>query len=214
MKKIILSVVALAASVNLMAAPTTTVNISMTSASSTATLLLVEDADHNATYENGYDAYAPVGAAMYAVLGTDQLSKVWTDNLDEVKIAFSTTEEVTLTFSGVTGRELKLWDGTQEVTVANDGKMTFTPTAAMYVTINDPAATPAEPNICHRYGKLEVYASDGQNVEILTQDGKTSITTVAITADYQEIVLDDVLAGQAAEYYMVKWNGKELIIKK
>ena len=215
MKKMILSVVAIAASIGMMnAAPTATVNIKMTSANNTATLLLVESAEYSSAFDNGFDSPAAPGAAMYAVLGGNNLSKCWTNNLDEVKIAFNTTEEVTLTFSGVKGRTIKFWDGKQEKTAADGVTMTLTPTATTFITINDPKAAPATAEICHQYDKLTVNNAEGSTVEVL--DGTTSLVKKTISATDNEIDLTTLGLTKGNMYNVVWVNGEEtknLVIK-
>ena len=210
MKKLILSAVAIAASLNLMAATKATVNITMSGENSTATLLLVESDNHTSALESGYDAPAAPGAAMYAYLGGNSLSKCWTNNLEEVEIRFAAAGTYTLTFSGVTGRALKFNDQT----VGNGESMTVTVTAEEVgkakIAIAD-AATPATPNICHRYGKLEVTGSNGMTVQVLNLDGTaTSIADQVMATDNETINLSGLDAGKQ---YLVKWNGKELIIQ-
>ena len=183
-------------------------------------VLLVEDNTASAAYESGKDIMKLMNPNngtninLYAATTIGDLSSMVTDNLNNTALTFqsnATETSYTMTFSGIVGT-VKLFDvvtGTETV-LANSGSYNFT--CAANSTIADRFFinyVPAAPEICHRYGKLQVTGMKDTNVVVKNMDDSaTSIGTVAITADYQEIDL----AGLAAGQYKVEWNSQTLII--
>lgn len=220
MKKIILSTIAILASVSLMAlTPTAVAIITMTGNTSGDfdKLTLAESTTDGFTtgYDNGYDSYQPDAniPGIYAISGTNRFSTCMTNDLDnqEIGVITGTDTEYTLTFASVSGRTLKIYDKVTDVEteISNTGSYVFTAVANTRIdnrfVINFTPVT----EICHRYGKLQVSGSKGQTVKVLNMDGSaTSIADVAITSHYQEIDLAGLTTGQ----YKVEWNSKTLII--
>lgn len=216
MKKVF-TVIALSA-MTLMAtsANTATAKIKIVSASGNGNdaVTLIEGDTYTSAYESGSDAYKLMNDAndysinLYAVVGGDNLSIVATNDLSGTALTFEsnkTETDYTMTFKNVSGT-VKLYDavtGTETV-LANDGTYPFT--CAANSTIADRFIinyVPAAPEICHRYGKLQVTGMKDTNVVVKNMDDSaTSIGTVAITANYQEIDL----AGLAAGQYKVEYN--------
>lgn len=204
------------------AATTATAKINIASASGNGNdaVILIEGTTYSSAYESGADAYKLMNDAndysinLFAVVGSDSLSNVATNDLTNTALVFKsnkTETNYTMTFKNVSGT-VKLYDsvtGTETVLV-NDATYPFT--CAANTTIADRFYinyVPAAPEICHRYGKLQVSGSNGQSVAVKNMDDSaTSIGTVAITSDYQEIDL----AGLAAGQYKVEWNSQTLII--
>lgn len=177
-------------------------------------LYLVEDTPFTPAYESGSDIEKVMNSGqaysinLYAVSAGKNLSMICTNDLTNTPLSFqsNTTEtDYTMTFSNVSGT-VKLYDavtGTETV-LANSGTYNFT--CAANQTIADRFFinyVPAAPQICHRYGKLQVTGMKDSNVVVKNMDDSaTSIGTVAITANYQEIDL----AGLAAGQYKVEYN--------
>ncbi len=177
-------------------------------------MYLLEGTEYSSAYEAGKDVEKIMNTGqaynvnLYAVLGGYNLSTVYTNDFTNVPLTFqsNTTEtSYTMTFYDVTGT-VKLYDavtGTETV-LANSGTYNFT--CAANSTIADRFFinyVPAAPEICHRYGKLQVTGMKDTNVVVKNMDDSaTSIGTVAITANYQEIDL----AGLAAGQYKVEYN--------
>lgn len=113
----------------------------------------------------------------------------------------SGTETLTMK-DEVTGTVFDLTEGYVYNFTADANQAAITNRFHLYVA-------PTTPEICHRYGKLQVSGSMGQTVKVLNMDGSaTSIADTNITAAYQEISL----AGLAAGQYKVEWNSQTLII--
>ena len=203
------------------AALTATAQITVTSVGGgTDDLYLVEGDTYTAAYESGSDAEKlmnsgqPYNINLYAVSAGKNLSMIATNDLAETPLTFQSNEtetSYTMTFSNVTGTVI-LYDQADNSyhTLANSGTYNFTcaanSTIANRFIINH---APLAAGICHRYGKLQVSGSNGQSVAVKNMDDSaTSIGTVAITSDYQEIDL----AGLAAGQYKVEWNSQTLII--
>lgn len=177
-------------------------------------LYLLEGDTYGPAYESGKDVEKIMNDGdansinLYAVIPGYNLSMLYTNDFTNTAISFqsNTTETAyTMTFSNVTGT-VKLFDavtGTETV-LANSGTYNFT--CAANSTIADRFFinyVPAAPQICHRYGKLQVTGMKDTNVVVKNMDDSaTSIGTVAITANYQEIDL----AGLAAGQYKVEYN--------
>ena len=218
MKKLILSAVAVLASASMMALnPTAVARITLTSADGSDVVTLLESTEDgfSAAFDNGYDANQPEAniPGIYAVAGEARYATVATDNLDELVLGFITgaATDYTLTFANVNGRELKMYDnvtGTETV-ITNSASYAFTAEANTRVddrfVINRAAV---EPEICHRYGNLEVRGTKDQTIVVKDADNNEVIN--------QTLATDNVtisLAALAAGYYTVEWNGKTLTIK-
>lgn len=176
--------------------------------------IMYEDASYSAAYESGKDVMKLMNDAndysinLYASTTIGDLATIATNDLTNTPLTFKsnkTETSYTMTFSNVTGT-VKLFDavtGTETV-LANSGTYDFT--CAANQTIADRFFinyVPAAPEICHRYGKLQVTGMKDTNVVVKNMDDSaTSIGTVAITANYQEIDL----AGLAAGQYKVEYN--------
>jgi hypothetical protein len=180
----------------------------------------MEGDTYTSAYESGSDVEKLMNTGqsyninLYAVSAGKNLSMICTNDLAETPITFQSNEtetSYTMTFSNVTGTVV-LYDQADNSyhTLANSETYNFTcaanSTIANRFIINH---APLAAGICHRYGKLQVSGSNGQSVAVKNMDDSaTSIGTVAITADYQEIDL----AGLAAGQYKVEWNSQTLII--
>ena len=203
------------------AATTAKVKITITSTGGGSDILyLLEGTDYSSAFEDGKDVDKIMNSGqtyninLYAVCGGHNLSMLYTNDLAETPLTFQSNEtetDYTMTFSNVTGTVI-LYDQADNSyhTLANSGTYNFTcaanSTIANRFIINH---APLAAGICHRYGKLQVSGSNGQSVAVKNMDDSaTSIGTVAITADYQEIDL----AGLAAGQYKVEWNSQTLII--
>lgn len=183
-------------------------------------LYLLEGTEYSAAFEDGKDVEKIMNTGqsyninLYAVGAGKNLSMIYTNDLAETPLTFQSNEtetSYTMTFSNVTGTVV-LYDQADNSyhTLANSETYNFTcaanSTIANRFIINH---APLAAGICHRYGKLQVSGSNGQNVVVKNMDDSaTSIGTVAITSDYQEIPL----AGLAAGQYKVEWNSQTLII--
>ena len=128
MKKLFISIIAVALSLSAMAASTAAARIKLVGSNATYavnTVFLNEDNARNSSYESGYDAESmmslsnPFSVLIYAYVGEHPCEYVETDNLDGLEISFTTNmidADYTLQFSNVSGRELKLYDRVTKTT--------------------------------------------------------------------------------------------------
>lgn len=228
MKKLFISILAVALCTSAMAASTAAVRIKLVGSNPTYavnTLYLNEDDARNSTYESGYDAESmmslsnPYSVLIYADVESHSCERVETNNLDGLAIGFTTNmvdADYSLQFTNFSGRELKLYDAVVDSVITINGSTpayNFTATAGQVAVTNrfsigEPA--PAVPSICHRYGKLLVYGSKGMVVKVLNMDGTP--TAIADTNITKNIEVEIPLTGLAAGQYKVEWNSKNLII--
>ena len=120
MKKMFISVVALAMSVMAMATETAYVQIKLTGETGgTSSVFLTEDDAYTNAFEPGVDVEKMMSQSnsksvlLYGFVGTTPCEDVVAANLDGLKIGFTTNqvdENYTLTFIDVTGRPLRLYD--------------------------------------------------------------------------------------------------------
>lgn len=224
MKKVIFSIIAAASTLFATAAPTAIVKITLTGNSGGSDELTVcKDAARNATYESGYDSENMMSLSnsysvlIYSYVGSQPCSAVYTNDVDEMAVGFTTNNvdaNYTLSFNYIYGtEEMTFTDvetGTTFAINASTPDYNFTATAGQVATpgrfiINHTA----HPEICHRFGKLQITDCVGMTVKVLNMDGSaTSIADTNITAGFQEISL----AGLAAGQYKVEWNSQTLII--
>ena len=144
MKKLFISIIAVAFSLSAMAASTAAARIKLVGSNTTyavSTLFLNEDDARNSSYESGYDAESmmsqsnPFSVLIYAYVGEHPCEYVATDDLDGQEISFTTNmvdANYTLQFSNVSGRELKLYDLVEntETTIEEGGSYAFSVEAA------------------------------------------------------------------------------------
>lgn len=223
MKKIFLSLLVLAATFNAFAIDyTAKATLTLTDTDGDACEIVIAQSDQTDISKYCAEMYMENRAIAIYVSANGKKYELYAAN-DLGELAFGImpkagVTDYTLTVTDVEGETLIFKDNATGISypMTEGAIIPLTNVTAETVTTFQltEAATPVEPNICHRYGRLEVYGSNGQSVEILSQDGATSIYTEVMTSDYQEINLANVLADQTAEYFMVKWNGKDLIIKK
>ena len=217
MKKIFISLLAVATTINVMAITyNAKAKITLASSSTYTCDVTIGQSDDVVGFSGSEMNMDGRVVAFYAIAGTTNYQTLRGNNLAALPFGLKTNGDTdyTLTISNVSGSEtLKMKDEvTGTVFDLTEGYVyNFTATANQ-AAITDRFhlyVAPSTPEICHRYGKLQVSGSNGQSVAVKNMDDSaTSIGTVAITADYQEISL----AGLAAGQYKVEWNSQTLII--
>ena len=218
MKKTLVIMLALAATMNVMALTVTSrAKITMTCPGQTAIAYVAEVAE----YAEGVDPSSTLlyddGAqiSIYTTYSGSNYEKFYAKTIANDYLGFKTMAGVTdytLTFNQVAGT-MTIYDqvADQLINVTEGGTYNFTATANTRVEdrfiIN---YVPSAPKICHRYGALQVYGSKDMIVKVLNMDGTaTSIADTNITTNSEvEIPLTGLAAGQ----YKVEWNSKTLII--
>lgn len=140
MKKLFISMLAVAMSFSAMATQTARVTITLKGGNATYSLSsvdLIEDDARSAAAESGYDGPCFMNQSnsfstlIYGLIGTSEYSTVATNNLDGQKIGFITNQidhQYTLEFTNVSGRTLKLYDSVTktETTIVSNGSYEFT----------------------------------------------------------------------------------------
>ena len=195
MKKIFVSILAIAFTCSAFAAETAKVKIQLTSSNATYgknSVELKENSDRNATYESGYDAESmmsqanPHSVLIYGLVGETPCASVATDNLDGLVLGLKTNmydTDYKLVFSNVSGRALKLYDRvTNElVDITENGEYAFSVEAAQVgrVAINDRFVIGGTQvvSFCFNYNVLEVMGHAGESLVI--KQGETEIENVA-----------------------------------
>ena len=145
MKKLFISIMAVAFSLSSMATETATAHIKLVGSNTTyATniIRLTEDDARNSSYESGYDSERmmnlsnPFSVLLYGFVGNIPCELVATDNLDGLMIGFTTNmldADYKLVFSNVSGRALKLYDRVlnTEIDIVNDAEYNFSVDASL-----------------------------------------------------------------------------------
>ena len=185
MKKIILALLCVAATLNAMAVDyTAKAKVTLQSESGyTCELYLLQATEYgalNGTEMNMTDRKV----ALYALNGAEKLQVAKAADLSDVKFGLKTdaSTNYTLTVSGVEGTEtLYLWDGTTASYALTAGA-TYNFTAAANATdearfVIKKAAMPTTPSICFNYNQLEVNGYAGK--ALVVKQGTTEIANVA-----------------------------------
>ena len=206
MKKIFISVMALAISVMAMATEEAYVRIRLTGASGASSVVrLTQDNERSAAYESGYDSEKMMYQAnsnsvlLYGIVGSQNCEDVVTNQLEGVELGFVTNNVdatgYTLKFENVSGLSFQLYDrvADQVIPIVDNGTYTFD--AAMgRVAVNDrfviQVAAPAAPGICFNYEKLQITGYAGAQLEVLNYADKASVFTETVAGDNVEIDLE------------------------
>lgn len=218
MKKIVLSLLVLAATVNAFAITTTgKAQVTLTSKSGyTCKMTLLQADELNANMDATYSAEINMESrpvALYVMYNGVNYQSFAAKTLGEVKFGLKTNAdtEYTLTVANAAGA-LMLKDAVTGKTIKLVNGATYTFTAEANKTITDRFAltTTVPYEICHRYGALQItgYPESAANVVVKDEAG-VEVKNVAITDHvYQEIDL----TGLAAGHYTVEANGQTLTI--
>ena len=206
MKKIFISVMALAISAMAMATEEAYVRIRLTGASGASSVVrLTQDNERSAAYENGYDSEKMMYQAnsnsvlLYGIVGSQNCEDVVTNQLDGVELGFVTNNVdatgYTLKFENVSGLSFQLYDrvADQVIPIVDNGTYTFD--AAMgRVAVNDrfviQVAAPAGTSICFNYEKLQITGYAGAQLEVLNYADKAPVFAETVAGDNVEIDLE------------------------
>ena len=214
MKKLFISLLALAATVNAMAISYAgKATITLTSANNESCSIIVAESDELADgLNNGY--YAVINmenreVALYAIYGGSNYQQFATKSLEDIALGVKTSAatDYTLTVSNVSGSKtlkLKIGDEVIELTDGLSKALTLTPNqdALAFGTL-EPSALPAVPGICFNYEKLQITGYAGAQLEVLNYADKASVFTETVAGDNVEIDLE--AKGLAADtQYFVK----------
>lgn len=228
MKKLIVSLLVIAASLNVMALDITAkAQLTLKSANKTDDLYLVQASDLNAGLNDGYCAVVPGLAsksiAFYAFFDSKEYSTFGTKDLGTLAFGLKTNDatDYTLTATNVEGT-LYIYDEVDKKYFELKENAVYSFTATANETNNTrfhlaAAPAPAVPGICHQNGKLEFTLYNGASVQVVGYEDNTVVAVPAtdITLDYQEIDLANVADGQ---YLVIVTKAdqteEKLVIKK
>ena len=177
MKKLFISLLALAATVNAMAISYAgKATITLTSANNESCSIIVAESDELADgLNNGY--YAVINmenreVALYAIYGGSNYQQFATKSLEDIALGVKTSAatDYTLTVSNVSGSKtlkLKIGDEVIELTDGLSKALTLTPNqdALAFGTL-EPSALPAVPSICFNYNHLIVTGYAGSTLKV------------------------------------------------
>ena len=205
MKKIFISVVALAVSVMAMATEEAYVRVRLSGASGASSVVrLTQDNERTAEYESGYDSEKMMSQAnsksvlIYGVVGTHNCEDVVTNQLTGQKLGFVTNQidaDYTLKFENVSGTALKLYDAvTNElIDIIDNGTYAFSVEAAQVgrVDIADRFIINGTPivSFCFNYNVLEVFGHAGES--LVVKQGDTEIANVPALGGAYTLDLSD-----------------------
>jgi len=142
MKKMLMSVMALALSMAAMATQTAYVEVTLTGESGLSSVVrLTQDDARNADFEDGYDTdkvmmYSNTRSVLiYGIVGTHKCEDVVTNDLTNLAVGFSTNQidqNYTISFANYSGAELKLYDKVTETetVISNSATYDFSVTPA------------------------------------------------------------------------------------
>ena len=230
MKKLFVSLLVIAAAMNVMAIDITAkaqLTLKGTTTNKTDELVLLQSTDLKDGLNTGYCALVPSLAtksvAFYAYFGGAEYGTFGTKDLGTLAFGLKTNDdtEYTLTAENVAG-ELYIYDevAKQYFTLTEGAVYNFTATAnETNLTRFHLAAAPAPavPGICHQNGRLEFTAYEGASVQVVGYEDNTVVAVPAtdITLAYQEIDLATLAAGQ---YLVIVTKAdqteEKLVIKK
>ena len=207
MKKLFISLLAMAATVNAMAISFAgKATITLTSANNESCAIIVAESDELADgLNNGY--YAVINmenreVALYAIYGGSNYQQFATKSLEDIALGVKTSAatDYTLTVSNVSGSKtlkLKIGDEVIELTEGLSKNLTLTPNqAALAFGTLEPSA-PLVQGICFNYNKLQLTKYAGATVEVFADGAATATRTENVVGDAMyEIDLSNEAAGK------------------
>jgi len=217
MKKLFALLFVVAATINVMATETARVELKVKSSDNkSCTIVIVQDDAASTGAATGSAEMNMSGrqVALYAMNGAYKYEIYVTKDFGELPFGLKTNSSTDYILSVVSasGETMTMYDGADGSTFALTAGASKAFTATANSTIEDRfhLFVSAAPSICHRYGKLQVFGSNGMTVKVLNMDG--SATSIADTSITSNLEVDIDLAGLAAGQYKVEWNSQTLII--
>jgi hypothetical protein len=223
MKNIFLGLL-LAATMNVMAVETARVELEITGGGKGCKLTLVQDDEATAGASTGSAEinFTNRPVALFAINGGYYYQIYKTNDLEGLSLGLTTNAATEYTFKvlNATGNTITLKDVVEDWEMALEKNATKTITTTANRSNTNPiterfllttvAPAPVAPEICHRYGKLEIRGSKGMTVQVLNLNGTpTSVADVTLATDNETI---DLAGLEEGGKYLVKWNGKDLVI--
>ena len=218
MKKIMISLLMMAAAINSFAVSyTAKATMTLTSQSGyTSNITIAESNDLNVGTNAGYCSIINMEGrpvAMYAIFNGANYQTFGTKELGTMPFGIKTNADTNykLTFTNVSGtKTLQMVDlvAKKIVSITTDGEYAFTAPANTETSDRFRLYVPGTYEICFRYGKLQI-TENPSAADIVIKDA-TGATAMTVPAEpiYQEIDL----SGLAAGHYTVEANGQTLTI--
>ena len=211
MKKIVLMLLGVAATINVMAVDyTAKAKVTLEAESGyTCELMLSESAEYGALTGSVMNM-TDRKVALYALNGSTKLQIAKAADLSEVKLGFmgDASTSYTLTVSAVAGSETLYIQDADSVSYALTEGAVYHFTAAANASdearfVLKKAALPSGPSICFNYEKLQITGYAGAQLEVLNYADKSSVFAETVSGDNVEIDLE--AKGLAADtQYFVK----------
>ena len=185
MKKIVMMLLGVAATINVMAVDyTAKAIVTLQSESGYSCQLTLRQADEYGALNGLEMNMEGRDVALYALNGTDKLQIAKAANLEGTKLGLlaDASTSYTLTVSSVAGAEtLYIWDGNSVSYALTEGAV-YNFTAAANATdearfVIKKAAMPSAPSICFSYNVLEINAHAGES--LVVKQGDTEIANEA-----------------------------------
>ena len=211
MKKIILTVLAIASTISVMATQTAAVRITLSGSNATyskSTLKLFEDDARTAAAEDGYDSPCMLSQAnsnstlIYGLIGGAEYSTVSTNDLRGLEIGFKTNNidtDYKLQFSNFDGMEFYLYDRVlHKMTLINSTTpdYNFTATAGQ-VAVNDRFVI----NTVAIIGTSTWWETEFNSILTVSTSGETATGTIDFTGHQGEWYNFKVVGRTAANWY-------------
>lgn len=205
MKKIVLMLLGVAATINVMAVDyTAKAKIKLQATSGYSCELTLRQAAEYGTLNGGEMNMEGRQVAIYALNGTTPLQIAKAADLDGVKLGLlaDASTSYTITVSAVEGTEtLYIWDADSAVYALTEGA-SYTFAAAANATdearfVIKKAPMPSVQGICFKYNKLELTKYAGATVEVIADGAATATVTQVVPSDLPyEIDLSNETAGK------------------
>lgn len=205
MKKIVMMLLGVAATINVMAVDyTAKAKVTLQSLSGYTCDLYLTQADEFGTLNGSELNMDGRKVALYAVNGTEKLQIAKAANLAEVKLGLlaDASTSYTLTVSQVAGTEtLYIWDADSASYALTEGAV-YHFTAAANATdearfVIKKAPLPTVQGICFNYNKLQLTKYAGATVEVFADGAATAAVTANVPSDLPyEIDLSNEAAGK------------------
>ena len=196
MKKIVLMLLGVAATINVMAVDyTAKAKVTLEAESGYTCELTLRQADEYGALNGAEMNMEDRKIAFYALNGTTKLQTAKAADLSELKLGFmgDASTSYTLTVSEVAGSEtLYIWDGSDASYALTEGAV-YNFTAAANASdearfVIKKAALPSGPSICFNYNKLQINGHAGE--ALIVKKGAEEIANVAALPAIYELDLN------------------------
>jgi len=193
MKKIVMMLLGIAATINVMAVTyTAKAIVTLTSTSGFSCQLTLRQSNDYAALDGSELSMIGRKIALYAVNGTTPLQIAKAADLSDVKLGLMTdaSTDYTITVSSVEGETLYIWDGTSASYALTEGAVyNFTATAdqtdeARFAIKKTPL--PTAPEFCFRNNELTVNGHAGESLVIASKEGLEIENVASLPATYSK----------------------------